>query len=116
MHVRRQLRDRKSVILLASFFTLYVVSEVNRHMPLQVWERKVRLTIAAVHRAEEREERLVLVNWQELAVAERPISGGKVPGDDFYFANEWCSHAVLRSVFRIACFALWGQAFVRRAL
>src|SRR5919201_2184601 len=56
------------------------VPEVDRHLSSQVRDRERRLTVAPVHRPEEREERLVLVDRQGLAVGQRPPFRGEVEG------------------------------------
>ena len=50
------------------------------------------LTVAAVGRAEERKERLVLTDRQRLTVAESPAFGREVETHDPDFGKEWFSH------------------------
>ena len=65
---------------------------MNRRLASQIGERKGGLAIAAIGRAEEREERLVLVDGQELSVTLHPISRGEVKAHDPNFAQVRCSH------------------------
>ena len=64
----------------------------------EVGQREVGLAVAAVRGAEQREQRLVLVDRQELAVAERPALGREVEADDLDFAEKGsCPWRVLAS-------------------
>ena len=67
---------------------------MKRSISLEIWQREVGLAIPAVGRAQQREERLVLVDRQLLSVAERPALRGEVEAHDFDFAKEWFSHDV----------------------
>src|SRR6185295_1171446 len=58
------------------------LTEMDRYPALQVRQRERRLPVAAVHRAEQREQRLVLRDRQELAVTERPALRRERPGED----------------------------------
>ena len=54
-------------------------ARVHRYPSPQIGERHVRSTIAAVDGADEREERRILGNGQQLAVAKGPPRGAKFP-------------------------------------
>jgi hypothetical protein len=56
---------------------------------LQVGKREVRLAVAAVGGAEQREQRGVLRERQELAVAERPALRREVEREDADLGDEW---------------------------
>ena len=51
--------------------------EVHRRTATQIRQREGRLPVAPIRGAEHREQRLVLVDGQQLPVAERPPLGGK---------------------------------------
>src|SRR4051794_20638605 len=66
---------------------------MDRSPAAQVRQRERRLAVTAIHRAEQREQRLVLVDRQKLAVAERPALGREIPRNNFDFTQIWCAHA-----------------------
>jgi hypothetical protein len=71
-----QLGDRQGVRLLAAALSQRVTAaDVDRRPAPQVGEREVDPPVPAERRAQEREERLVLIDGQELAVAEGPSLG-----------------------------------------
>ena len=75
----RQSADGQRVGLLAATLAQRVAAaDVDRHPAAQVGQREVDPAVAAVGRAEQREQRLVLVDRQELAVALRPALGREV--------------------------------------
>src|SRR4051794_30956690 len=63
-----------------------------------VRQGEVHAAVAAERRAEQREQRLVLVDRKELAVAHRPTLGREVEAHDPDLGQERLSHAVLRSL------------------
>jgi hypothetical protein len=65
------------------------VAHVDRNAAAQVGKREVGLPVASVAGAQEREQRLVLVDGQELPIAQRPAFGWKVERDDLDLAQEW---------------------------
>src|SRR4051794_38473998 len=71
--MRRYFGDAQRMSLLATALTQRVAaSDVDRQAALEVRQRKVRLPVAAEGRAEQREQRLVLIDRQELTVRQRP--------------------------------------------
>src|ERR1051326_787691 len=73
-------RDARAAALLAE---RVAVAHVDGDLAPQVRQLECGLPVAAVGRAEQREERLVLVDGEGLAVAERPTLRGEVEADDF---------------------------------
>jgi hypothetical protein len=67
-------------------------SHMDWHTSLEIRKRESCLAIAAVHRPKQREKGLVLVDRQELTVAERPALRGKIPTDDLNLSEKWGSH------------------------
>ena len=77
MRVRREFSDRQGVRLLAAALAQGVpAAYVDRGARAQIGEREVDPPIAAKGRAQQREERLVLVDRQQLAVAQSPSPCG----------------------------------------
>ena len=73
MRVLRHFRNRKRVRLLAAFLAQRVTAaDVDRRAAAQVGQREIDSSIAAKGRAQQREQRLVLIDGQELAVTQRP--------------------------------------------
>src|SRR6478609_1477830 len=70
---------------------------MHRSVALHVGKGEIRLAVAAVGRAEQREKSGVLRKRQDLTVAERPPFGGEVEGEDADFSNEWI-HGCLSSL------------------
>ena len=96
MIVCRHLSLIQSVKLLAALLSLdKTLALIDWHPAAEIWQGEVVLAIAAVGRTEDREERLVLADRQELPVTERPALGSEVPGDDFYFTKILLSHDFL---------------------
>ena len=77
-------------------------------------KREVGLPVAAEGRAEQREQRLVLVDRQQLAVRERPALRREVEAHDLEFAEERGGHRSSDSR-RVVSVCLAGIAFVPRA-
>jgi hypothetical protein len=71
---------------------------VHGDFAAEVGEREGGLPVTAVHRAEQGEESLVLVDGEELAVAKGPALGGIVPGDNLYLTQKGFGHGSLLSV------------------
>src|SRR3954467_151180 len=93
MVVVGQFAERDGVRRLAPFFAVAeAASEMNRHVAAQVRQRESRLAVAAKGRSEKREERLVLVDGQELPVALRPAFRGEVETHDADFGEKWFGH------------------------
>ena len=67
-------------------------AHVERRAPAQVGQREVGLPVAAIHGAEEREERLVLVDRQQLPVTERPAFRRKDERHNSDFGKKWIRH------------------------
>src|SRR5438046_1108354 len=63
-------------------------ADVNRGAALEVGNRKSCLAVAAIHRSKQRKQRLVLIDWQQLAVSLGPTSRRKVKRKDLYLAHE----------------------------
>lgn len=86
MCVGGQFRDGERVRLLSTLLTKGVsISVMDRRAPLKVWEREVRLSVAAERRTEQSKQRLILINRQELPIAQRPTSWGEVETHDADF-------------------------------
>ena len=93
VRVRRQLGDRQRVRLLAAALAERVAAaDVDRRAAAQVGQREVDPAVAAEGRAEQREQRLVLVDRQQLPVAQRPALGREDEGHDPDFGQEWFGH------------------------
>src|ERR1051325_2240402 len=74
------------------------VAHMDGHLPAQVRQRERRLPVAAVGCAEQRKERLILIDRQGLSVAQRPALRGEVKTHDFDLTQERFGHSSL----------LWG--------
>src|SRR4051794_6364134 len=91
----RQLVDRQGVALLTATLTKRVAAaDVDRRLTLQVWEREVDPTVPAERRPEQREQRLVLVDWQELTVTQGPPFRGEPEAHDPDLGQEWFRHVL----------------------
>src|SRR5215213_4239124 len=98
MRVRRQLRNRQRVRLLATPLAQgMTTADMNGRAPAVVGQRKVDTPVAAERRAKQREQRLVLIDRQELPVAQRPALGGEDEGHDPDFRQKWLSHVPSRT-------------------
>src|SRR5947209_11631911 len=67
---------------------------MHRRVALHVGQREIGLAVAAIGGAEQREQRGVLRQRQDLPVAERPALGREVEREDTDFGDEWI-HGVL---------------------
>src|ERR1044071_8018029 len=93
MRVGGQLGDAQRVRLLASPLSQSVsAADVNRRATPQVRKREVHPTIAVKGRTQQREQRLVLVDGQQLSVAQRPTPGCKLETHKPDFTQEWLRH------------------------
>ena len=82
MAVRRDLLHRQRDLLgAAGLGEDEAVALVDRHPAAQVGQRERALAVAAVGRADQLEERLVLRDRQELAFAEHPAGRREVAGE-----------------------------------
>ena len=68
------------------------VADMHRHASLQIGQREVGLAVAAIGRAQQREQRLVLVDRHQLTVAERPTLGRKIEGHDLDLGEKRLGH------------------------
>jgi len=76
MRVYRQLRNRQRNRLRAALLAQNMATaDMNRRLPAQIRQREVGLPVAAEGGAEQREQRLILVDRKKLAVAHRPTPG-----------------------------------------
>ena len=81
--VRRQLRDGERVSLLSPTLAQRMSApDMDRGTPPQVREGEVYPSIATERRPQQREERLVLVDWQQLPVAESLALGREAEGHE----------------------------------
>ena len=76
------------------------VALVDRNPPAQVGQRERALAVAAVGRADQLEQRLVLGDRQQLALAEHPARGGEVAREHPDLADIWLCHRRSSSVRR----------------
>jgi len=87
--VRRQLGEIHGVCSLAGHLPEGdAVPDMDRHPALQVGEPERHPAVATVGGPEDREQRLVLVDRQQLAVAEGPTLRWEVPADDLDLSDE----------------------------
>ena len=98
MRVRRNLRLKENDRIAPAGLSKIVkrktrtLTGVHGSRPLQVGEREIRLAIAAISCAEQREESGVLRERQELTVAPCPALGCEIERKDTNFRYEWISH------------------------
>jgi hypothetical protein len=75
------------------------LSEMDQSAAPEVRQREGRDPIPAIGCAEHCEERLVLDDWNQSAVAKSPAAGREIAREYLDFANVWFSHGmVLRAV------------------
>jgi hypothetical protein len=67
--------------------------DVIRRLALQVGQREIRLAVASIGRAQQGEKSLVLIDWQELAVASGPALRGEIEAKDSDFGQKRFSHS-----------------------
>ena len=65
------------------------VADVEWHAPLEIRQREVDPPVATVSGAQQRKERLVLIDGQQLSVAQRPAFRRKAEGEYPDLAKEW---------------------------
>src|SRR6476646_943098 len=65
------------------------VTHMHGHAALEIGKREGSAPVSAVGGAQDRKQSLVLVDRQQLPIAEGPAFGWKIPADDFYFAQKW---------------------------
>ena len=70
-----------------------LASHVHRRAALQIGKGKGLGAIAAIGSADQREQRLVLVDRHSLTVAKRPAFRGKSKGNDSDFGNKRRAHS-----------------------
>ena len=80
------------ILLAAALAQGMTAAHVDRCAGLQIGQPKVHAPIAAVGRAEQREERLILVDGQQLPVAQRPAFRGEAERHDANFREKRFSH------------------------
>src|SRR3990172_3432975 len=71
------------------------LSRVHWRSALQIGQREVALSVPAVGRAQQREERCVLAQWQQLAVTECPAGRCEVEGIYSNLRDKWICHLFL---------------------
>src|SRR5205085_10625045 len=69
-----------------------VSAVMKRHAAVQVGQRESRLTVAAVGRADQGEEYLVLRDGKQRSVAKHPACGGEVATEHSDFTDVWLCH------------------------
>ena len=90
MVVRRHFRDVQGMRAFAAELAQGdAIAHVHGRAALQVRQSEVHSAVAAVGGAQNRKQRLVLVDGLQLSVAERPSLGRKIPTDDFDFGQKW---------------------------
>ena len=88
-------RDRQYVRLLASLLPLWIACvHVQTGSPAQIGKAKTGTSISAVDGTQQRVERLVLVDRQDLAVTLGPAAWGKVEAENFDFRQKGFRHWV----------------------
>jgi hypothetical protein len=68
---------------------------MNRDLPLEIRKGKVNAPVSAVGRAKQTEERLVLIDGQQLPVTQRPTFGGEAKTENSDFREKWFCHVFL---------------------
>src|SRR6266480_6156091 len=104
MDVSWEFTNRKCVRLLAAFFTQRVTTaHMNRGLALQVREAKIHAPVAAEGRTKQTEKCLVLIDGQELPVAQRPTFGGEAKAKNSDFREKWFCHDFLLPEVKLEC-------------
>src|SRR5690349_7227415 len=99
--MRRDFRFQQGYRLTAARFAQIVqrkpgpLSGMHWRTPLQVRQRKVRFTIPTISGAEQRKQRRILAERQQLSVTPSPAFRCKVEGKDSDFSDKWISHVNL---------------------
>src|SRR3569832_1848424 len=67
-------------------------SHVERKTATEVWQREGALSVAAIGRADQIEERVVLRNRKERSVTELPAGGIEASAEQTNFTDVWLNH------------------------
>lgn len=87
--VSRHFRSGERMRILARGLPLRVaIPHAYGHTTLEVGESERGPAITTVSGAQERKERLILIDRQELPIAERPALGRKAKGEECKLSNE----------------------------
>src|SRR6185503_14138757 len=70
-------------------------SHVERHSAAQIGQRERALAVAAIGRADQGEQGLILGNRQQRPVAEAPAVRIEIAPEHADFADEWSAHDLL---------------------
>src|SRR5687767_9521638 len=82
--------------LLATFFAQRMTAaDMDRCATAKIGKREVDASIAAKSSAEQREQRLVLINGQQLTVTQRPTLRRENETHDSDFREKWFCHVFL---------------------
>src|SRR5438477_257729 len=96
MNVRRHFRSRNRMRFLAAPFSQHEsIVKMDRYSASQVRQPEINATVTAISRPKQRKERLVLVDRQQLSIAERPAFRWKDKTHDADFGKKWFSHGSL---------------------
>src|SRR5438105_13508622 len=68
------------------------VAHMHRSSSLEIGQTERHSPIAPIGSSKQREERLVLIDGQQLAITERPPFGREIETDDLDFAQKWFRH------------------------
>src|SRR5437588_2462859 len=94
--MRRDFRNGQRVALLAAALAARMsAAHMDRRAALKVRQAEVHPPVAAIGRAEQREQRLVLVDRQQLPVAQRPTLRREAEGHDPDLRQKWFGHPAL---------------------
>src|ERR1700675_1052855 len=96
--MRRSLRDCHSVSRLAGGFAQHMsVAHMHRYAALQIRQREGRDSVTAIRRAQQRKQRLILIDGHQLTVTQRPTFGCKPESEDPDLGKKWFCHVDLLS-------------------
>src|ERR1051326_9141422 len=100
MRVRGQLRNVQSVRVFAALLAQSeTVASVVGNASLEIGQREVGLPVAAICGAKQGKQGLVLVDRQQLAVAQRPALGGEIKAYNLDFRQKRGRHCLSLVVF-----------------
>src|SRR5450755_1081650 len=89
MGVRRHFGEQQRVVFLAAALAQdHIPTDVRRSPTLQIGQREGLYPVAAVSSAQKGEQRLVLVDREQLSVAIRPALGSEAEGHDADLAEK----------------------------
>src|SRR5690348_17328463 len=71
------------------------LSWMHRRIALHIGQREIGFPVTAIGRAQEREQRGILTERQDLPVAKCPALGSEVKREDANFSNKWIHEEVL---------------------